>query len=446
MKRLAVTSSAQTDLMDCPTQINSGSRSGETQFLEVPANSIAESLQVVACPVCAGLESRIFYRSEGLPVHCCVLHDSRLEALEARKGDVRLQFCPDCEFVFNVGFNPKILDFQPGYDASLTFSPTFREFSETVADRLIKKYDLNGKNIIEVGCGEGYFLSLLAEKGGNVCVGFDPTIKNPTKNHFFEGSVTTVRDYYQAEHRDVPCEFLCCLSVMEDLQNPNQFVREITRLLGNRTVDCYFEIFNGMRAIEELHTWSILYEQCNYFSADSFARLFRQNGFEIRDYGTCYEGGEYLFVEATWDGASTQSQNIDPSFLNDSIAERESQPSEVHKKITKFESTRMDQVRHWTQLLDRYVASGQQGVVWGTGGKGVSFLNSMKGNPAIFGAVDINPRRSGKYVPGSGYQIMSPESLVSSPPAFIIVTNPLYENEIRQSVAQLGIGCDFYTT
>ena len=39
---------------------------------------------------------------------------------------------------------------------------------------LIRRYDLRGKEVIEIGCGKGEFLSLLCEVGDNRGVGFDP--------------------------------------------------------------------------------------------------------------------------------------------------------------------------------------------------------------------------------------------------------------------------------
>ena len=37
-----------------------------------------------------------------------------------------------------------------------------------------RRYDLREKDILEIGCGKGEFLTLLADLGNNRCIGFDP--------------------------------------------------------------------------------------------------------------------------------------------------------------------------------------------------------------------------------------------------------------------------------
>ncbi|HUG68353.1 MAG TPA: hypothetical protein VMM76_11410, partial [Pirellulaceae bacterium] len=128
------------------------------------------------CPLCGSSSLTDFFEVPALPVFVCVLYDTPEEARQAPMGRIHLSYCADCGFVFNRAFEPEKVRFQPGYDASLVHSNVFREYMGLVAKRLIERYDLQGRNIIEVGCGEGYFLQLLANLGGNHGVGFDPTI------------------------------------------------------------------------------------------------------------------------------------------------------------------------------------------------------------------------------------------------------------------------------
>jgi hypothetical protein len=57
--------------------------------------------------------------------------------------------------------------------------------------------------------------------------------------------------------------------------------------------------------------------------------------------------------------------------------------------------------------------------------------------------VDVNPAKHGCYVPGTGQPIMAPEHVRKSPPELVILTNPLYEAEIRQQIASLGVETEF---
>jgi ABC-type hemin transport system substrate-binding protein len=53
--------------------------------------------------------------------------------------------------------------------------------------------------------------------------------------------------------------------------------------------------------------------------------------------------------------------------------------------------------------------------------------------------VDINPARIGKYLPGTGQRVVAPEFIVEYEPDVVIVTNPIYEAEIREQIRGFGV-------
>ncbi len=86
--------------------------------------------------------------------------------------------------------------------------------------------------------------------------------------------------------------------------------------------------------------------------------------------------------------------------------------------------------------------SGQAVVIWGAGSKGVTILNMLKvaaGLDPVEYVVDINPRKQGKYVAGTGQMIVAPEFLREHRPGTVLVMNPVYTNEICGAVGGLGI-------
>jgi hypothetical protein len=52
--------------------------------------------------------------------------------------------------------------------------------------------------------------------------------------------------------------------------------------------------------------------------------------------------------------------------------------------------------------------------------------------------VDINPYRHGKFVPGTGKQIVGPEFLAQYRPDLVIAMNPIYRAEIARDLNRLG--------
>ena len=61
---------------------------------------------------------------------------------------------------------------------------------------------------------------------------------------------------------------------------------------------------------------------------------------------------------------------------------------------------------------------------------------SRRGSRRAF--VDVNPYKQGRYVAGTGHQIVGPRGFVDIDPAFILTMNPAYTREITELVRELG--------
>ena len=82
----------------------------------------------------------------------------------------------------------------------------------------------------------------------------------------------------------------------------------------------------------------------------------------------------------------------------------------------------------------------------------MTYLNLVAGNveadqsggrPLIDAVVDVNPRKAGFGVPGvAKLAIGGPEVLQSVQPATVLIANPVYADEIRASLAELGVTAD----
>jgi hypothetical protein len=81
----------------------------------------------------------------------------------------------------------------------------------------------------------------------------------------------------------------------------------------------------------------------------------------------------------------------------------------------------------------------QRVVVWGSGSKGITYLNMLPAAASIHYAVDINPRKQGMHITGTGQRIVGPAFLADYNPDAVIVMNPLYIDEIRQTLNELGV-------
>jgi hypothetical protein len=51
---------------------------------------------------------------------------------------------------------------------------------------------------------------------------------------------------------------------------------------------------------------------------------------------------------------------------------------------------------------------------------------------------DVNPKKQGKFVVGTGHPIVSPEQMVARGVRGVLVMNPVYLDEVRQIMRALG--------
>jgi hypothetical protein len=90
------------------------------------------------------------------------------------------------------------------------------------------------------------------------------------------------------------------------------------------------------------------------------------------------------------------------------------------------------------RLVGELSEDGRRAVVWGAGSKGVSFLNTL-GARQISNVVDINPRKSGMYVSGTGHEVISPDRLANVAPEIVILMNANYRDEVAKTLDDLGL-------
>jgi len=387
----------------------------------------------VCCPGCGSVDQTDFFEARKLPVHVGIFYDTAEEAVTTPTGDVALSFCHGCGLVFNRRFDRAKISYEPGYEVALHHSETFRNFMDGVVSRLTERFDIRNKNVLEIGCGCGYFLRMLCEQGGNHGVGIDPTVAREGAERIGGGRVRFIRDFFGDRYADIPADFVCCLSVFEHIPDPLQFLMMLRRMIGDRRPGIYFEIFNAFDAFRREETWSIHYEQSNYFSKESFAGVFQRCGFDVIEAGTCYEGDQYLFVDAAPAGFDGEDSDL-----------KESGRLELPEAISNFARRHEEKLNTWQDRLARWKARGERVVLWGTGGKGITFVNSLDTAEVIPFVVEINPAKQGKYVPGTGQRIVAPEFMTEYRPNKVVITNALYETEMKQQARELGVECKFH--
>jgi len=385
------------------------------------------------CPACGSRDLSIFYEAENVPVHSVLLMATREQALAYPQGTIRLGFCEACGFITNTAFDPTLHEYSTRYEETQSFSPTFNQFHRSLAERLITKYDLHEKDIIEIGCGKGEFLTLLCELGNNRGIGVDPAYvpeRNPGNDR-----VRFIQDLYSEKYVHLRGDFIVCKMTLEHIQPVYEFVSMVRRSIGTKTnATIFFQIPNVMYILRDVAFWDVYYEHCSYFSKGSLARLFRRCGFEVHALSTEYND-QYLTIEAR----PAQGPGNAP-------LPEEHDMEELRQRVQFFASAYPGKIQQWKEQFMRLVDEGRRIVLWGAGSKGVAFLTALTISYDVMPyAVDINPHKHGTFLAGTGQEIVAPEFLAHYRPDTVIIMNPIYEEEIRRDLSALGVAAQVMT-
>ncbi|MGH9229710.1 MAG: class I SAM-dependent methyltransferase [Acidimicrobiales bacterium] len=358
-----------------------------------------------------------------VPVMCGVLWDTRAEAATAARGDIDLVACPSCSMLRNAAYDDGLIGYQGIYDNSLHFSPTFERYAEELARRLVERHDLRGRSVLEVGSGKGDFLRLLCRLGGNRGWGYDPTYAGEQDDAAEQ--VTFIPEYFSGAVAATP-DLVCLRHVLEHLAEPARMLQSI-HLASNEGTVLYAEVPDASYVLTPAGLWDVIYPHVGYFTATALRHLVEGCGFAPTAFGTSF-GGQFLWTEAR----ATDGQNpvSDPSA--DEVAE-------VLDLAAGFAQRHRDTLERWAERLDHASRVGQRLALWGAGAKGVTFLNVVPGGAGIADVVDVNPRKRGRFVPGTGQAVIGPDDLAQTDPDLVIIMNPNYHDEIRGALAGSGL-------
>jgi hypothetical protein len=396
--------------------------------IQAPARALRTSTDAV-CHSCESDNVLIFYGTPPVPVHSVLLLQKQSMALGYRRRALSLGHCSDCGFIFNTTFDPTIHEYSSRYEETQGFSPTFQSFHRNLALKLIDRFGLRGKKIIEIGCGKGEFLTLLCELGGNYGLGFDPSYIEERNHSQARRRMEFIADFYSEKYAFYEADFFCCKMTLEHIQPVRDFVCTVRRSVGERRdTIVFFQVPNATKILDDVAFWDIYYEHCSYFTDASLCRLFQNCGFEVLEVEREYDE-QYLTVVAVPSGSQAHVPRIDEN------TQSVTGPADVMR----FAVLCRARLEAWRKLLDGFRRAKARVVVWGGGSKAVAFLTTLNVPRAVRYAVDVNPFRVGTFLAGGGEEIVAPEFLKAYRPDVVIIMNPIYQNEICAQLSGMGI-------
>ncbi|MGI8517339.1 MAG: methyltransferase domain-containing protein [Acidimicrobiia bacterium] len=381
----------------------------------------------MTCPLCGANEPWQFFQIDGVPSQDGKLWPTREEARQSPVGDIQLVFCRNCTYIWNAVHDPAKVDFV-GYDVSLEHSPRFSEFTEGLANRLIDRYGIRRKTVIDVGCGKGQFLRKLVQIGDNRGVGFDPSYAPPPEGEI--PNLVGYRDYYQERYTDLPADLFVCRHVIDVLGDSALLPRLMRNAMTAESV-AYLEVPDGLYTFGSGLIWNVVYEHKSWFTQAALGYLLQNCGYRVLSLEPCWND-EYLGIE------------VAPEEANP-ILPPPSETRAVESTLQRFVESVNETVREWQGRFDRLQVSDQTMALWGAGARAITLLKLCDPGDALVKVIDVNPGRQGLFLPRTAHEIVAPESLVDDWPDVVLISNPTYAPEIEAQARELGFKGEFWS-
>ncbi len=282
------------------------------------------------------------------------------------------------------------------------------------------------RSIIEIGCNDGYFLHLLEQHGWDQVVGLEP---NPY-----------AADIAKQKRLNIHIEMLnkrICKTIIEksgkfEVIVARQVIEHLTDLINLFScVDILisekgylFLDFPDFETALVMGDCSMIWEEhVNYFTEETVRTMLSFYGYDIvslKRYS--FSGGSIAILAKRSANSHKQWSNAAPNLSINSFAE----------KVNSYGAC-------LNQALNQYRSLNFQIILYGVGCRACTFVNNFTLNQAVDFAIDDQPERQGKYMPGSKICIRSPQILAESdsPVLCLLAVNNECESLVKEKLKNI---------
>ena len=308
------------------------------------------------------------------------------------------------------------------YIMTATHSSQMKEYMENLACSINyhvrssnKKFDKENKpRLLEVGCGDGEFLEVLARNF------FDVSAVEPSKTFFALASKKPYPVYNAYLTKDnpppgAPYDVIVAREVLEHIFDFHDFLNAISEAIAPKGT-LVIQVPRLENAIENFMIQTFFTDHVNYFSEETLRKALELHGFRV-EHCAKEMGGEYTVVYA----------------CKENVA--------IDKAIFQIWQSRINRL---SSYIDSCIEKGDKVALWGAGGKGISNLAAMKLKPRpSLRLVDCDPHKIGRYTPVTNFLIEDSKTILeanisSDWPDVIIVLADAYRQEILKKIHDIG--------
>lgn len=389
------------------------------------------------CRVCGARLLRTFVDLGSAPP--C---EAILAAEDAESGEVayplHVRICDQCMLVQLPEVIPAEEIFTADYAYFSSFSSSWVDHARRYAVAMIERLGLGPHSkVIEVASNDGYLLRHFRD-AAIPCVGVEPTA-NTAAAAIEAGVPTEVCFLGETTGAEIACrhgqaDLLVANNVYAHVPDLADFTRGLAALLapeGTLTM----EFPHLMQLIAQRQYDTIYHEHFQYYTLLTAQRAVALGGLDIVDVEELSTHGGSLRVYCRHHTAAGDASSAVRGLLDREEA------AGLHDLAGHqgFEAAVAGVKRDLLRFLLKAQEDGRTVVGYGAPGKGNTLLNHCGIRPDLISfTVDRNPRKHGKFLPGSRIPVLHPDAIEQARPDYILVLPWNLRAEITDQLRYVG--------
>jgi len=333
-----------------------------------------------------------------------------------------LYYCHNCALIQLADLVPRnemFTDYVYLTSASKTMTDHFNRYAETITQRL----DLTTKdNVLDVGSNDGTLLKAFQRHGVRV-LGIEPA--RNVASIAEAGGVPTLTEYFDLKLAKTlqKVRLVTANNILSHVGNLRDFLATVAQVLRHDGL-FVFEVPWVADVLRNNSFDMIYHEHLSYFGLKPLARALQEAGLFLVDleYYPSIHGG-------TFRGFASPSSKESSSVLREMSAREENEADfwalkEFSERVPKL-------AQHLRDILLGLKKEGKRIAGYGAPAKATILLNYCGiGRDILDYASDTTPLKQGKFIPGVGVPVVSPQLAQTKPPDYYLLLAWNFREEI----------------
>jgi len=383
-------------------------------------------MKITNCPI-TGSNRSIEYLNLGNVPLVNNLCNTRNESYECLKYPLSIQFFPESRLTSLV----EVINKDTLFLNYLYYSGTNKPFLDHCVDMydyLTRYIDLQDMDlVIDIGGNDGSLLNEFRRENRTLLY-----INVDCSKSFIEANQNISMQYlneYFCETTKLPskAKLIISTNVFQHTEPIRSFVKGVYRNLSNEGVWC-LEFPYILTTLANDNYDQVYHEHVYYYCLKNIIDLLEQEGLKIFNVSYHDMHAGTLRVLSTKKTSRRQPDSTILSFLN------------LEKTLTteyclKWGERTHQKIETFRKFIATLLCEGKTIAAFGAAAKGCVFLNSVGiTHTMIRYIIDDTPFKQGKYVPGTGIEVVSREILKTDKPDFMLILAHNFKNYIINSL------------